>query len=466
MSLIVAAPGSGSGKTLVSLCLAAVLRQQQRSLQTFKVGPDYLDTQLLTAFSGRVCRNLDPLLCGYRWLHAAFHHWGHSTHSCLVEGVMGLYDGLGPSDEGSTAHVARLLELPVLFVVDASRQGHSIRALVAGFKAQSPELHWCGVILNNVGSERHRRLLTASLVDLGVPVLGCLPRCDAMALPSRHLGLVLPGEIEPVRAREAQLAHLAVQHLNLQQLLPLLQACCDRRPAGGNPFINVGGSPRDPVAGRPLVVIAHDHAFPFLYPEQEQWLWHFGASTQHWSPLADEPLPATTAAIVLPGGYPELHARQLSQANHTLTALRAAHRNGVPIYAECGGMMLLLEGIGDPEGQIWSMATILPGTTRCGALQLGYREAVACHSSVVVRDGERLMGHEFHRWQLNRPSDATPTHTQDVLWSLRGWGVVERGEGYGQPSLHASWLHLHWSRHPTVPQRLVAAAVVTANRQS
>ena len=455
MSLIVAAPCSGSGKTLVSLCLVAALRERQRSVQAFKVGPDYLDTQLLTALSGRACRNLDPLLCGDQWLEAAFRYWEPGVDSCLVEGVMGLYDGLGPSDEGSTAHVARRLQLPVLFVVDAARQGHSVRALVAGFRAQSPDLRWCGVVLNGVGSERHRALLTASLADLHVPVLGSLPRCSAMALPSRHLGLLSPADVASFEARAAPLAHLAEQHLDLPRLLPQLQA--NRGSPGPNPFVAVGGASRAPAAGGPLVAIAHDRAFSFLYPEQEEWLRHFGARTQHWSPLADAPLPAGTAAVVLPGGYPELHARQLSEAGASLAALRNAHRRGLPIYAECGGMMLLLEGIGDPDGKLWPMAAILAGTTHRGALQLGYREAVACCSSVVVREGERWVGHEFHRWHRYPEPAAAGTGTA-ALWRLRGWGIPERSEGDGNASLHASWLHLHWSRHPAVPRRLVAAA--------
>ena len=472
MGLVIAAPQSGSGKTLLSLCLAAALGQRGLTLQTFKVGPDYLDPQLLAALSGRPCRNLDPLLCGEPWLRAAFHHWGRTTDACLVEGVMGLYDGLGPSQQGNTAHVARLLNLPLLFVVDASRQGASIRALVAGFRQEAPELAWCGVVLNGVGSPRHRQLLKAALEPTGLPVLGCLPRCGAMALPSRHLGLLPPGEIRNFQARCDELAAMAERHLDLARLLPQLQA--SHGTTGPSPFLVTGTTDAPPVPHRPrrsggvpgpLLAIAQDQAFCFLYPEQREWLEHCGARTHTWSPLADEPLPQGTAALVLPGGYPELHGAALAQASHSLRALQLAHDRGLPIYAECGGMLVLLHTLHDPDHKPWPMADILPGTAHHGTLQLGYRRARVCGASPVVRPREQVTGHEFHHWQWAPPPadgqqeiNGKTISALSTLWQLSGWGVPTRNEGLAHGRLHASWLHLHWSGCPQVPRRLVAAA--------
>ena len=474
MGLIIAAPQSGSGKTLLSLCLTAALQQRGLTTQTFKVGPDYLDPQLLAALSGRPCRNLDPLLCGEPWLRAAFHYWGRTTDACLVEGVMGLYDGLGSGQEGSTAHVARLLNLPLLFVVDASRQGPSIRALVAGFQGQEPGLGWCGVVLNGVGSPRHQHLLRAALEPTGLPVLGSLPRCGAMALPSRHLGLLPPAEIRHFQARCDRLAAMAERQLDLDRLLPHLQA--SRGTPGPSPFLAAGTrdaparhQPRPSTAPAPLVAIAQDQAFCFLYPEQREWLEHCGARTRSWSPLADEPLPEETAALVLPGGYPELHGAALAQATRSLRALQLAHGRGLPIYAECGGMLLLLRTLHDPDNRPWPMAGILPGTARHGALQLGYRRALACGTSPVVRPHEQVTGHEFHHWQWAPEPAVDARHPGEIvsvktarplgaLWQLSGWGVSTRNEGLAHHRLHASWLHLHWSGHPQAPRRLVAAA--------
>ena len=462
MGLIIAAPQSGSGKTLLSLCLTAALRQRGLTVQTFKVGPDYLDPQLLGALSGRPCRNLDPLLCGERWVRAAFFHWGRSTDACLVEGVMGLYDGLGPSQQGSTAHVAHLLNLPLLFVVDAARQGPSIRALVEGFHGQATARPWCGVVLNGVGSPRHQKLLTAALEPTGLPVVGSLPRCSAMELPSRHLGLLPPTEIHHFQARCDQLASMAERHLDLSCLLPPLQASCGT--PGPSPFRVTAPSSRQqfrsPAEPGPLLAIAQDQAFCFLYPEQREWLEYCGARTQAWSPLADQPLPEGTAGLVLPGGYPELHGATIAQAGRSLRALRSAHDRGLPIYAECGGMLLLLRTLHDPDHKPWPMAGILPGTANHGPLQLGYRSALTCGVSPVIRSHEQLMGHEFHHWQVtldpsDDPQDDNPLH---ALWELSGWGVPTRSEGLAHSRLHASWLHLHWSGQPQVPQRLVAAA--------
>jgi len=472
LGLIITAPQSGSGKTLVSLCLAAALGQRGLSLQSFKVGPDYLDAQLLGAISNNPCRNLDPILCGESWLQAAFHYWGRSQDTCLVEGVMGLYDGLGPSQQGSTAHVARLLQLPLLFVVDASRQGPSIRALVNGFLHQAPELHWCGVVLNGVGSPRHQQLLTDALEPLGLPILGSLPRCESMVLPSRHLGLLPPGEIHHFRARCHQLGALGERHLDLERLLSWLQA--SRGTPGAHPFLTSTNRTTPPAQHHcpsaalpgPLLAIAQDRAFCFLYPEHGEWLEYFGGRTQCWSPLADEPLPEGTTALVLPGGYPELHGETISQANRSLQALRQAHGYGLPIYAECGGMLLLLRTLRAPDKRPWPMAGLLPGSAQPGALQLGYRRALARRASPVVCPGEQMTGHEFHRWELEPDADHGPQHTKPLatLWQLSGWGLAPREEGLAHSRLHASWLHLHWSGAPQLPQRLVAAARAAQKR--
>ena len=379
---------------------------------------------------------------------------------------MGLYDGLGSSQEGSTAHVARLLNLPLLFVVDAARQGASIRAMVAGFQGQAPELRWCGVVLNGVGSPRHQHLLTAALEPTGLPVLGSLPRCGAMALPSRHLGLLPPAEIRHFQVRCDQLAAMAERQLDLDRLLPYLLA--SRGAPGPSPFLAASAreipparpQPRPSGVPAPLVAVAHDQAFCFLYPEQREWLEHWGARTQAWSPLADQPLPEGTAAVVLPGGYPELHGATLAQASRSLRALRLAHDHGLPVYAECGGMLLLLRTLHDPDNRPWPMAGILPGAARHGVLQLGYRRALACSASPVVRPREQVTGHEFHHWQWAPEPDHSSRNVSPLgtLWQLSGWGVPTRSEGLGHGRLHASWLHLHWSGHPQAPRRLVAAA--------
>jgi cobyrinic acid a,c-diamide synthase len=448
MPCLIAAPASGSGKTLVSLALSALACQRGQTIQTFKVGPDYLDPQLLSAASGRPCRNLDPLLCGEAWVQESFLRHGSRAHLALVEGVMGLFDGRGPSPEGSSAAVATQLGLPVVLVVEASRQAGSLAALVRGFRDHQPGLQLAGVVLNGVGSERHHALLAEALASIAMPLLGALPRHDSLALPSRHLGLLPAHELLDLQERLGAWAALAVRHLDLQALWPLLQA-----PAP-HPAAPAATAPQPSVP----IAIASDAAFHFRYPEAAELLAAEGVEVQHWSPLADAPLPAGCCGLILPGGYPELHAVELAASRRSLAAIRGAAAQGLPIYAECGGLLLLGHGLSDSDGMNQPMAGLLPFQARRGSLSLGYREARVSNEGLVLRRGEILCGHEFHRWQLQPDSSALP----DPLWQLEGWGAPARQEGWSRPNLHASWLHLHWGGCPQIPRRLARAARAVA----
>ena len=466
---MIAAPCSGSGKTLLSLCLAALARARGVSLQPFKVGPDYLDPQLLSEVAGRSCRNLDTQLCGPEWVQRCFHWHGSRADRVLVEGVMGLFDGRGPSSEGSTAEVAALLGLPVVLVVEASRQAGSLAALVRGFRDHGPPpVALAGVVLNRVGSERHRALLAEALAAIDVPLLGVLPHDPALALPSRHLGLLPPAELEDLVDRGQQWADLAARNLDLERLWPLLEP--PGAPAAGTPdpiqwALDRGRSGRGKPASAPLpVAIASDRAFHFRYPEVSELLQALGLDPQPWSPLEDAPLPAGCRAVVLPGGYPELHAEQLAASRRSLADLAAAARSGLPIVAECGGLLLLGQSLQDPDDRPHAMAGVLPFSARRGSLTLGYRQAEARRDGLLMRRGERLVGHEFHRWQLQPAAEASVSGREPAvaaepgLWQLEGWGWPGRPEGWTNATLHASWLHLHWAGCPVIPLRLAAAA--------
>lgn len=463
MACLIAAPCSGSGKTLLSLALSALLRRGGASVQVFKVGPDYLDPQLLGRVSGRPCRNLDRLLCGEEWLERAFHWWGSQADHCLVEGVMGLFDGRGPGSEGSSAEVATLLELPVVLVVEASRQAGSLAALVRGFRDHQPGLDLAGVVLNGVSTERHRALLSEALASIGMPLLGSLPRHPDLSLPSRHLGLLPPHELRDFQARSEEWAALAERHLDLERLLPLL-APPPRLPGRGNADDPLrwclGPSAKaweaiDTSGGRELpIAIASNAAFHFRYPEATELLTAVGVTPLPWDPLADQPLPQGCRGVILPGGYPELHAAELAAARRSQNDLRHAAAAGLPIYAECGGLLLLGQQLLDPLGEAHAMAGLLPFSARRGSLQLGYRQATPMGNGLVTRQGEGLVGHEFHRWEL---SD-TFMDGSERLWQLEGWGWAPRQEGWTTPTLHASWLHLHWAGCSAIPWRLRDAA--------
>ena len=462
MTLLIAAPCSGSGKTLVSLLLAAVARKRGQGLQSFKVGPDYLDPQLLGRASGRPCRNLDLLLCDEQWVQRSYHWWSRQQPLALVEGVMGLFDGLGPSSKGSSAAVAKTLQLPVLLVVEASRQAGSLAALVRGFRDHDSELQLAGVVLNGVSTDRHQQLLRESLEGIGMPLLGVLPRHPALELPSRHLGLIPPQELPDWNERLEQLAELAPQWLELEQLMPLLHSGNSAGQNAVNPLEEL--RPLIPPQ-EPVVAIARDQAFHFCYPELPESLQRLGCQVQWWAPLRDEPLPENTAAVVLPGGYPELHAAELSRCRRSLGSLAAHGQARRPIYAECGGLLLLGRNLVDRDGQSHAMAALLPLNARKGALSLGYRTATTRSDGLVVRQGEKLRGHEFHRWQLELVEEADRT-LAEPLWHLEGWGVRSRVEGWSNAAIHASWLHLQWGGCPSIAQRFGHAAATAASTTS
>ena len=459
MACVIAAPASGSGKTLLSLCLIAWARQLELSIQPFKVGPDYLDPQLLSLAATRPCRNLDLPLCGEEWVQLSFNGYGGRCDLALVEGVMGLFDGIGSSSEGSTADVAMNLDLPVVLVVDAGGQARSLGALVQGFRDLDPRLNLAGVVLNRVSSPRHRELLEDVLTDIGVHCLGCLPADPSLELPNRHLGLAPAHELNSLQQRLGRWAALAEQHLNMGVFRTLLQA----PTPGPEPIQSVFCREQNSSREQSLpVAVAQDEAFHFRYPEMQECLEFLGMPVLPWSPLSDAAPPEEARGLILPGGFPELHAEHLSECTTTLSALHAwmTHK---PIYAECGGMLLLGRGLADPDGTLHAMAGLLPFEARRGKLQVGYRQLEAQSDSLLLRHGETLKGHEFHRWQLCSESGES-VGSWGPLWQVEGWKVERRAEGWNLPNLHASWVHLHWGGSSMIPCRWRAALDFAAKR--
>ncbi|HGY5532400.1 MAG: cobyrinate a,c-diamide synthase [Prochlorococcus sp.] len=464
MACVIAAPASGTGKTLLSLALTAWARSRGLSLQPFKVGPDYLDPQQLTVASGKPCRNLDLLLCGPDWVKESFNSFGGSADLALVEGVMGLFDGIGISELGSTAAVARHLGLPVVLVVDASGQAGSLAALVKGFRDHDRQLTLAGVVLNKVNSNRHKELLMEVLSGIGIKVLGCLPRDPELSLPSRHLGLAPAHELEQLEDRLEAWSALAEAHLDLESFKTLLRA-----PAGArNPIHTLLlGEKRNqsPLQLKP-VAVAQDEAFHFRYPETKECLETLGMPVLPWRPLNDEPLPAQAEGLILPGGFPEQYAERLSKCARSMKELRAWYGRR-PIYAECGGMLLLGQSLTDLEGQAHPMTGLLPFHAKKGALQVGYRNLQGIEDSLVVRNGDQLMGHEFHRWELHQtctndhlnihPDRKQNNNKARAPWQIEGWRVQQQHEGWSNKKLHASWVHLHWASSSMIAHRWRAA---------
>jgi cobyrinic acid a,c-diamide synthase len=382
--LVIAAPRSGSGKTLLTLGLLAALRSRGIAVAPAKTGPDYIDPAILARAAGAAAVNLDPWgMSPSRLAHLAASH-AADADLLLVEGVMGLFDGAADG-RGSTGDLAAALGLPVVLVVDAERQSQSIAALVHGFATWRRDVSVVGIVVNRAASTRHEQMLRAALASLGIPLLGVLPRREVLTLPERHLGLVLPGEVAGFDAVVAAAAEAVEDYIDINQLLALSAAL----PAPP-------GEPRrrlPPLGQR--IAVARDDAFAFLYPH---WLadWRAaGAEISFFSPLADEAPAADADAVLLPGGYPELHAPALATAQTFMGGLRISSARGTLVYGECGGFMVLGRTLTDKSGTTHAMAGLLPVDTRIDRPQrrLGYRRLL--HESPLPWP-RSLSGHEFH----------------------------------------------------------------------
>jgi cobyrinic acid a,c-diamide synthase len=426
--------------------LIGALRAAGHRVAPFKVGPDFIDPGYHALAAGRPGRNLDPVLVPEELIGRLYRHGTRDADIAVIEGVMGLFDGridehvVTPA-RGSTAHVAELLGAPVLLVVDARGQSHSIAAVLQGFSTFHPGVHVAGVILNRVGTARHEQVLRQACEAVGVAVLGAIPRHDELSVPSRHLGLVTAVEHgEQAHAAVAAMTALVARHVDLPAVVAL----------GGSRVPAPAWTPEDAVgqaaAGSPVVAVAAGKAFSFGYAEHPELLRAAGADVVEFDPLTDG-LPAQTAALVLPGGFPEQHLADLS-ANAELRAQIHALARHAPVQAECGGLAYLMD---DLDGH--PMCGVLAGSARfTQRLTLGYREAVALAESPLHEAGQRVVGHEFHRTTAEFIGDVEPA------WAFRERDGQPVREGAVRAGVHASYLHTHPVAQPHSVARFVAHA--------
>jgi cobyrinic acid a,c-diamide synthase len=444
--LVIAGTQSGVGKTTVTLGLLAALRRRGLGVQPFKVGPDFIDPGHHTRAAGRVSRNLDGWMLSRKTNEALFRHQARDADVAVVEGVMGLFDGYdGLTEAGSTAQMAKWLGLPVLLVVDARAMARSAAALVHGFASFDPELTVAGVIFNRIGSTTHLEYLQQAIASLqGVRCFGGLPRDQELAIPERHLGLATT-EDHPLQ--EAYLCHLAdwlETHLDLDGLLnalPQLALPEEEARKAASPTVRLG--------------VARDRAFCFYYPENLEMLEDSGAELVPFSPLNDRELPTGLHGIYLGGGYPELYAAQLAANAGMRQAVRECATAGLPIYAECGGLMYLAKEIRDLEGQAHPMTGVFPFTVRMlpRLKALGYREVTLAAAGLLGPAGTRARGHEFHYSEMLGEPVGVPRIYR--LTSRKSGEAVE--EGYCEHNILASYVHLHFGSNPEVARNLVAS---------
>ena len=485
MALIIAGDRSGVGKTTVTLAILAYLAAQSKRVQSFKVGPDYIDPMFHQAVTGLSCRNLDPVLTSPRYVKDCFNRHAQDAEWVVVEGVMGLFDGIydpyeprSRNDYGSTAHIARILNLHVVLVLDCSSLSTSIAAIASGYANLDWRVNIVGVILNKVASDRHLELLETALNSINMPILGVLRRNTGVTIPDRHLGLIPSSELSNINHIFTRLADLAKTSFNWHKLSPLIgqkpitnyqPLKIDFYPAKVTDYSAVpqGYNMKRRIHGAkafvlkdtathmlsPLVkiAVAKDQAFNFYYQDNLDILSELGAELVYWSPLKDQNIPDHVQGFYFGGGFPEVFAQQLAENKNVLQQLQQIIQAGIPTYAECGGLMYLCEQLIDLDQQTWSMVGVIPSTVTMQAkLTLGYRQATALQDSCLISAQQTVKGHEFHRSQLTVNSDYPQ-------WQLQGFhkSSLQLTEGWNIKQLHASYLHLHWGEETSLAQRFI-----------
>ena len=441
IQFLLAAPRSGSGKTTMTCALLMALKRRGCAPCAFKSGPDYIDPMFHRAVLGVESRNLDLFFSAPETVRTLYARGAAGHGAAVCEGAMGFYDGLGGvSDRASAWHLADTLDLPVLLVVEPKGQSLTLAAELNGLKNFRTPSHIAGILLNNCTARMHALLAPMLEKETGLPVLGFLPKLPEAVIGSRHLGLYTAAEVENLQQKLALLADAAEEHIDWPRLLAL----CEKEP----PTLPV--QPETPPA-RVRIAVAQDEAFCFTYAETLEAFRDAGAEVVFFSPLRDTALPENIGGLYLPGGYPELHARELSENTSLLREIKQKIEFGLPTAAECGGFLYLGQSLTDAEGQSWPMAGVLPGEAKdAGRLvRFGYAALSADSDSMLFRAGESFPIHEFHHWDstANGAALAAKKPVDGAAWRC----------GFIDEHFYAGFPHLYWAGTP-LPQRFAAAA--------
>ena len=466
--IVIAGAASSVGKTTITAGLIAVLRQRGLTVQPFKCGPDYIDPSYHECAAGRPCRNLDAWMLDDAQLLEGFSRACGDADIAVIEGVMGLFDGCNWTDErASTAQIAKLLGAPVLLVVDISGAARSAAAVVLGCRHFDPDLALRAVAVNFAGSEGHAKGCGEAITAAsGLPMLGWLPRQSQLRIPERHLGLVPGREQLNPEALIAEIAAEIERRFDIAGVIDMARTAGElTRPAD---IADTAATTDATAAGaqavarqvrdrrRPTLAVARDAAFCFYYPENLELLQAAGAAIEFFSPLLGEFPSAGAAGVYLGGGYPELHGPALASNTGLWRRLQELRARDAPIYAECGGFMVLTQALIDRDGRRWPMAGLIPGAARMtdNLAALGYRHATALRPNLLTDDGNGLRGHEFRysTWVHEEPIAA-----DRAAWQMRGTRTDAPVDtaGYADANLLASYLHIHFGQRPAIAHRFV-----------
>ena len=451
-AVVIAGVRSGVGKTTIATGIMGALVRRGLSVQPFKAGPDYIDPSYHALACGVPSRNLDSWLLPHSTVLELYQRASGQKQVSVVEGVMGVFDGHSSlTEEGSTAQLAKLIKAPVILVADASKVARSVAAEVLGYQLFDPDLNLAGVVLNGVGGPRHMEFCQPQIeATTGLPVLGYLPRNEALVQPERHLGLIPTVEGTVAGQWYDALIRQVEETIDLDRVLEIASA------AGAIESV-AEAFPAIPQQKRTVIAVAKDRAFSFYYQDSLDLLEAWGAELAPFSPLEDHQLPDGAGGIYLGGGFPEMFAAELSENKSMLAAIREAVKRRVPVYAECGGLMYLGQSLADLEGKQHPMVGVVPAVSRMSdkRLTLGYREVEAASDGPLLTKGQQVRGHEFHWSTLEQP----PSAGQSVY---RVVNQDNRTEGFQVGSVWASYIHIHLGSHPSLPKRFVDTCAATA----
>ncbi|MBP3087837.1 cobyrinate a,c-diamide synthase [Corynebacterium sp. sy017] len=449
---VIAATASGAGKTTIATGLMYALAQRM-TVAPFKVGPDYIDPSYHSLATKTQGRNLDSVMCGRELIGPLYAHGCQGADIAVVEGVMGLFDGRITTEhsgsdyaEGSTADIAALLGLPIVLVVDVRGMSQSVGALVRGFSTYDPRLNIAGVILNNAGSSRHAEVCQQAIIDCGIPVFGVVPRIKDIAVPSRHLGLVTSGELTTAQEAVEKMGDIVEQYVDIDRIIECAQCQWEGEP--WKPEDHIEAVARH---ARVRIALATGPAFSFTYAEHRELLAAAGAELMSFDPLRDD-FPDCDG-LIIPGGFPEEYCKELAQRSELAKQIRARIEQGMPVHAECAGLLWLLDTLDS-----YPMLGVIPAVaTMKNRVTLGYRDSVALVDSCLYRAGQRVVGHEFHYTQLvvDAESRAHDSGDYNPAWAWRSWEKEVVKEGFIRGNIHASYVHVHPAAVPTAISRFV-----------
>ena len=444
-TIVVAGVRSGVGKTTIATGIMGAFARRGYAVQPFKAGPDYIDPSYHELACGVPSRNLDTWLLPHQTVRELFQRASSHRQISVVEGVMGVFDGHSSlGEEGSTAELAKLVGAPVILVADASKVARSVAAEVLGYQRFDPNLRIAGVILNGVGGPRHLEFCQPQIeATTELPVLGYLPRREELVQPERHLGLIPTVEGTVARQWYDTLINQVEDTVDLDRILRLAG---ESTTASVTPAI----FPPEPQPKRAVIAVARDKAFSFYYQDSLDLLEAWGAELAPFSPLEDCGLPEGAGGLYLGGGFPELFAEQLADNSPMHAAIRDAVARGVPVYAECGGLMYLGQSLSDLEGVQYPMVGLIPAVSAMSdrRLTLGYREVESRTDNPLLGRGHRVRGHEFHWSTLEQPPDPEQSVYRVV-------DQENRADGFQVGSVWATYVHIHLGSDPSLARRFV-----------